>query len=61
VLATNRPADLDAAVIDRVDEMIEFPLPELAERAAPAIGGGRVIPVTQGHLVTFCVGITDET
>ena len=60
MLATNRPADLDAAVIDRVDEMVEFPLPELAERVAPAMGGG-VIPVIQGHLITFCVGITDET
>lgn len=33
VLATNRPADLDAAVIDRMDEAIEFPLPGLAERS----------------------------
>ncbi len=32
VLATNRPADLDFAVVDRVDEMVEFPLPEDAER-----------------------------
>eukprot|EP01051_Picozoa_sp_SAG22_P008082 SAG22_NODE_596_length_8727_cov_107.360338_8_plen_383_part_00 len=32
VLATNRPADLDAAVIDRCDEMVEFPLPEVVER-----------------------------
>jgi ATPase family AAA domain-containing protein 3A/B len=32
VLATNRPADLDAAVIDRMDEMIEFPLPTFFER-----------------------------
>ena len=27
VLATNRPADIDKAVLDRLDEMIEFPLP----------------------------------
>jgi ATPase family AAA domain-containing protein 3A/B len=32
VLATNRPADLDAAVIDRMDEAIEFPLPGVDER-----------------------------
>lgn len=32
VLATNRPADLDAAVIDRMDEAIEFPLPGEGER-----------------------------
>lgn len=32
VLATNRPADLDAAVIDRMDEAIEFPLPGPSER-----------------------------
>ena len=32
VLATNRPADLDAAVIDRMDEAIEFPLPGDGER-----------------------------
>lgn len=32
VLATNRPADLDAAVIDRMDEAIEFPLPGESER-----------------------------
>ena len=34
VLATNRPADLDFAVVDRVDEMIEFPLPGYEERLA---------------------------
>ncbi|KAL4854855.1 ATPase family AAA domain-containing protein 3 [Chlorella vulgaris] len=32
VLATNRPSDLDPAVIDRTDEAIEFCLPEAAER-----------------------------
>lgn len=32
VLATNRPADLDSAVLDRMDEMIEFPLPTFWER-----------------------------
>lgn len=32
VLATNRPADLDPAVVDRIDEMVEFPLPSFAER-----------------------------
>ena len=32
VLATNRPSDLDAAVLDRVDEALEFPLPGAAER-----------------------------
>jgi len=34
VLATNRPADLDAAVLDRVDEALEFPLPAEGERLA---------------------------
>ena len=34
VLATNRPGDLDAAVVDRIDEMVEFPLPTLKERSA---------------------------
>lgn len=33
VLATNRPADLDPAVLDRMDEALEFPLPGPAERA----------------------------
>nr|XP_010940075.1 ATPase family AAA domain-containing protein 3 [Elaeis guineensis] len=32
VLATNRPGDLDAAVTDRIDEVIEFPLPREEER-----------------------------
>ena len=32
VLATNRPQDLDAAVHDRMDEMLEFPLPQAEER-----------------------------
>ena len=33
VLATNRPGDLDPAVLDRMDEALEFPLPGPAERA----------------------------
>lgn len=32
ILATNRPSDLDSAVIDRMDEAIEFPLPGAQER-----------------------------
>lgn len=32
VLATNRPGDLDAAATDRIDEVIEFPLPGEEER-----------------------------
>eukprot|EP00210_Caulerpa_lentillifera_P004067 g3880.t1 len=32
VLATNRPADLDAAVLDRIDEALYFPLPGIQER-----------------------------
>ncbi|KAK7406707.1 hypothetical protein VNO78_08337 [Psophocarpus tetragonolobus] len=32
VLATNRPGDLDSAVTDRIDEVIEFPLPGEEER-----------------------------
>lgn len=32
VLATNRPADLDPAVIDRMDEALEFALPAADER-----------------------------
>ncbi|KMZ65624.1 putative AAA family ATPase [Zostera marina] len=31
-LATNRPSDLDSAVSDRIDEIIEFPLPGEDER-----------------------------
>lgn len=31
-LATNRPGDLDSAVADRIDEVIEFPLPGEDER-----------------------------
>lgn len=34
VLATNRPGDLDPAVIDRMDEVLEFPLPSTHERKA---------------------------
>lgn len=32
VLATNRPGDLDSAINDRMDEMLEFPLPGPEER-----------------------------
>ncbi|KAI4384694.1 hypothetical protein MLD38_002813 [Melastoma candidum] len=32
VLATNRPGDLDSAVTDRIDEVLEFPLPGEDER-----------------------------
>jgi ATPase family AAA domain-containing protein 3A/B len=32
VVATNRPEDLDRAVVDRVDEALEFPLPGQQER-----------------------------
>jgi DNA helicase TIP49 (TBP-interacting protein) len=32
VLATNRPSDLDPAVIDRTDDAIEFGLPGPQER-----------------------------
>jgi ATPase family AAA domain-containing protein 3A/B len=32
VLATNRPQDLDPAVLDRIDESVEFGLPDFAER-----------------------------
>ncbi|KAK4436147.1 ATPase family AAA domain-containing protein 3 [Sesamum alatum] len=31
-LATNRPGDLDSAVADRIDEVLEFPLPGIDER-----------------------------
>lgn len=31
-LATNRPGDLDSAVADRIDEVLEFPLPQTEER-----------------------------
>ena len=34
MLATNRPADIDFAVLDRVDEMVELPLPTITERKA---------------------------
>ena len=34
VLATNRPEDLDAAMVDRIDEALEFPLPGAREREA---------------------------
>lgn len=32
VLATNRPGDLDSAITDRIDEVIEFPVPGVEER-----------------------------
>ncbi|XP_058179083.1 uncharacterized protein LOC131297903 [Rhododendron vialii] len=32
VLATNRPGDLDSAITDRIDEVIEFPIPQEEER-----------------------------
>eukprot|EP00249_Psilotum_nudum_P014186 c24707_g1_i1 orf=305-2221(-) len=32
VLATNRPSDLDPAITDRIDEVLEFPLPGEEER-----------------------------
>lgn len=33
VLATNRPGDLDSAVVDRMDEALNFELPGESERA----------------------------
>lgn len=32
VLASNRPGDLDAAVLDRIDEALEFQVPDITER-----------------------------
>ena len=32
IIATNRPGDLDSAIVDRIDESIEFPLPDVGER-----------------------------
>ena len=32
VMASNRPDHLDWAINDRLDEMVEFPLPGLEER-----------------------------
>jgi len=32
ILATNRPGDLDSAVVDRIDEAVEFGLPGQLER-----------------------------
>ncbi|KAK8685813.1 hypothetical protein V6N13_124847 [Hibiscus sabdariffa] len=32
VLATNRPGDIDSAITDRIDEVIEFPIPAEEER-----------------------------
>ncbi|CAK9100531.1 ATPase family AAA domain-containing protein 3 [Durusdinium trenchii] len=32
VLATNRPGDLDRAIVDRIDESVQFGLPSLPER-----------------------------
>ncbi|MCO5561190.1 hypothetical protein L7F22_014811 [Adiantum nelumboides] len=32
ILATNRPSDLDSAIADRIDEVLEFPLPGEEER-----------------------------
>ena len=32
VIATNRPGDLDDAVLDRIDQALEFELPGLEER-----------------------------
>lgn len=32
IIATNRPGDLDSAIVDRIDESIEFPLPDVSER-----------------------------
>jgi len=34
VIATNRPGDLDSAVLDRLDESVEFGLPDLDARKA---------------------------
>lgn len=31
-LATNRPGDFDSAVADRIDEVLEFPLPGQGKR-----------------------------
>ena len=34
MLATNKPADFDRAIEDRLDDMIHFDLPSLDERQA---------------------------
>ena len=34
ILATNRPSDLDSAIADRIDEILEFPLPGEGERVS---------------------------
>jgi ATPase family AAA domain-containing protein 3A/B len=34
VLVTNRPADLDAAVMDRMDDVVELAVPESSQRAS---------------------------
>ncbi|XP_015889974.2 uncharacterized protein LOC107424645 [Ziziphus jujuba] len=58
VLATNRPGDLDIAVTDRIDEVIEFPLPGEEERFQLLklylnkylCGNGGKTPSKWGHL-----------
>lgn len=51
VLATNRPGDLDSAVTDRIDEMIEFPLPQQDER----------FKLLKLYLKKYLCGQADET
>mmetsp|Transcript_18877 Transcript_18877/g.57048 ORF Transcript_18877/g.57048 Transcript_18877/m.57048 type:complete len:601 (-) Transcript_18877:2465-4267(-) len=69
VLATNRPGDLDPAVIDRMDEALEFPLPSRDERkaiialyleqyitqASTATAGGRAVGL-RGRISAFFRG-----
>jgi len=43
-LASNRPEDLDDAVLDRMDELVEFPLPGVGERATILVGRCSLTP-----------------
>ena len=66
VLATNRPQDLDSAVLDRIDDSIAFPLPGEAERVALldlyfTKYIGLISKITQGINGSKTVGWTSAT
>jgi len=61
VLATNRPGDLDAAVVDRVDEALLFDLPDApARRALAAAYWKKYVADTAGGTAGAAIAVTPD-
>ncbi len=53
VLASNRPEDLDAAVLDRIDDTIHFPLPGEANGLSRTVLRGDLRDAVSGRLSCY--------